>query len=150
MALPRKLARFNRAVTNHVARPLAAFLPFLAVVVHTGRRTGRTYRTPVLAFPRGDGFVIVLTYSSRSDWVANVRAAAACRVVHVGRTIDLGAPELFQGASAEALFPRALRPLLRTLGVFEALVLHRADSTAPRPGGFEPPTNGLEVRRSIP
>ena len=49
MPLPPGLARFNRSVTNHVTRPLIAHLPYGAVVVHRGRRSGREYRTPVLA-----------------------------------------------------------------------------------------------------
>jgi hypothetical protein len=43
----RRLAHFNRRFTNHVARPLAMLLPGFGVVVHTGRRSGREYRTPV-------------------------------------------------------------------------------------------------------
>ena len=123
MALPRRLARFNRVVTNRVTRPFAAFLPGFAVVVHTGRRSGREYRTPVNAFKRGDGYVIVLTYTSRSDWVANVLAAGGCELVHFGRRIRVGRPVLSQGPEATQQFPVLLRPLLRIMGVDEALSL---------------------------
>ena len=123
MALPRRLARFNRVVTNRVTRPFAAFLPGFAVVVHRGRRSGREYRTPVNAFKRGDGYVIVLTYTSRSDWVANVLAAGGCELVHLGRRVRVVRPVLSQGADAERQFPPLLRPLLRVMGVDEALSL---------------------------
>jgi deazaflavin-dependent oxidoreductase (nitroreductase family) len=123
VALPRRLARFNRIVTNRITRPFAAVLPGFAVVVHRGRRTGRTYRTPVNAFRRGNGFVIVLTYTSGSDWVSNVVAAGECELVHMGRRIDVEQPELVEGAPAERLFPRLLRPLLNQMGVHEALRL---------------------------
>jgi deazaflavin-dependent oxidoreductase (nitroreductase family) len=129
MALPRRLARFNRVVTNRLTRPFAAFLPGFAVVVHTGRRSGREYRTPVNAFRRAggrtgaNGFVIVLTYTSNTDWVANVLAAGGCRLIYLGREIEVCRPALSKGREAKRLFPVLLRPLLRVLGVDEALSL---------------------------
>jgi deazaflavin-dependent oxidoreductase (nitroreductase family) len=100
-------------------------LPGFAVVVHKGRRTGRVYRTPVNAFGRGDGFVFVLTYTSKTDWVANVLAAGGCGLVHLGRRIELDGPHVLAGADAKRLFPVLLRPLLQVMGVDEALQLTR-------------------------
>src|SRR5215204_4698399 len=48
--LPKQLARFNRVTTNRVAFPVARRVPGFAVVLHTGRRSGCSYRTPVNAF----------------------------------------------------------------------------------------------------
>ena len=50
MPLPRRLARFNLLVTNRVLGPFARHAPGFAVVLHVGRRSGRTYRTPVSLF----------------------------------------------------------------------------------------------------
>jgi deazaflavin-dependent oxidoreductase (nitroreductase family) len=127
MALPRSLARFNRVVTNRITRPFARFLPGFAVVVHRGRRTGQAYTTPVNAFRRGAGFVIVLTYTHHSDWFANVMAAGGCELVHIGRHVAVDHPVLLQGPEAVRTFPRLLRPVLRALNVDEALVVTRAD-----------------------
>ncbi len=80
MPLPAWLGRFNRRVTNHVAGPLAGRLPGFAIVIHTGRRTGRRYRTPVNLFRSDDDFVIALTYGALGDWVRNVLAAGGCEV----------------------------------------------------------------------
>jgi deazaflavin-dependent oxidoreductase (nitroreductase family) len=126
MALPRGLARFNRVVTNRVTRPFAAVLPGFAVVEHVGRRSGATYRTPVNAFRRGDGYVIVLTYTHHTDWFANVCAAEHARLVHLGKHIDVERPQLVQGEPAKQLFPTALRPLLAAMHVDEALRVSRA------------------------
>src|ERR671924_348945 len=52
MPLPRRLATFNRVVTNRVLGPFARYVPGFAVVSHVGRRSGRTYRTPVSLFSR--------------------------------------------------------------------------------------------------
>ena len=41
-----------------------------AVVVHRGRRSGRTFRTPFTFADRvGNSFVIALAYGDRADWV---------------------------------------------------------------------------------
>ncbi len=126
MPLPRRLGRFNRAVTNHITRPFASVLPGFAIVVHRGRRTGRVYRTPVNAFRHHDGLVIVLTYSSNADWVANVRAANGCTLVRLGRRVSVTRPVLVRGSGATRLYPTLLRPLLRAMRVDEAMVVTRA------------------------
>ncbi len=59
--LRRRIAHFNRRFTNPVLQPLAARLPGFGVVVHTGRKSGREYRTPVNVFREPDGYVIALT-----------------------------------------------------------------------------------------
>ena len=46
MPLPRSVARFNRRVTNRLLGRLAPRLPGFGIVVHTGRKTQRRYRTP--------------------------------------------------------------------------------------------------------
>lgn len=73
----RGMAHFNRRVTNRLTRPLAHWLPGFGIVVHEGRSSKREYRTPVNVFRAPGGYVIALTYGTESDWVQNVRAAAA-------------------------------------------------------------------------
>src|SRR5258708_19419373 len=55
-------------------------LPLFAVVHHRGRRSGRSYTTPVGARRTADGFVIPLTFGERADWFRNVQAAGACGI----------------------------------------------------------------------
>lgn len=50
MQLSRCVARFNKAVNNPVQGLYAWIVPPWAVILHRGRRSGRAYRTPVLAF----------------------------------------------------------------------------------------------------
>ena len=78
MPLPRSIARVNRRVTNRLLGGLAQRLPGFGVVVHTGRRSRRQYRTPVNVFRRGDRYIIALTYGSNADWVRNVLANGGC------------------------------------------------------------------------
>jgi hypothetical protein len=67
MPLPRPLARLNRRLTNRVAGRVAGRLPPFAIVAHSGRRSGRTYQTPIWAFRAPDGFVVALTYGDSAD-----------------------------------------------------------------------------------
>ena len=85
MPLPDRLATFNRSVTNRIVRTFAGHLPWFAIVVHRGRKSGRIYRTPVNAFGIDDGFVIALTYGPDRDWVKNVLAAGRCGLIVRGR-----------------------------------------------------------------
>jgi hypothetical protein len=77
LRIARRVARFNRAVTNPIQLQYAWLLPPWAVILHRGRRSGRLYRTPVNVFPRPGGCVVALTYGPQSDWVRNVLAAGS-------------------------------------------------------------------------
>ena len=94
MRLPRRLARFNRVVTNRVQGLWAPRVPPWAVLLHAGRRSGRGYRTPVLAFTTGEHLVVALLYGEESDWLRNLMAGPG-QVVRRGRTYALvGAPRV--------------------------------------------------------
>jgi hypothetical protein len=75
MRLPRSLARFNTKVTNPLQSLWAGELAPWIILEHTGRRSGRTYRTPMLAWRRGDRLLIGILYGEESSWVRNVLAA---------------------------------------------------------------------------
>jgi deazaflavin-dependent oxidoreductase (nitroreductase family) len=71
---------------NRVTAPLArsGHGPW-SLVRHVGRRSGRTYETPLLLARTSDGFVAELTYGPAVDWYRNIAAAGRCTVVHRGR-----------------------------------------------------------------
>ena len=125
MPLPKRLARFNRRVTNRVADPLARHAPLLGVVVHTGRRSRRSYRTPVNAFRTEDGYVIALTYGADSDWPKNVLAAGGCTLLTRGKAVPLTDPHLVHTAAHRSV-PAPIRAILRLLGVDDYVELRRA------------------------
>jgi deazaflavin-dependent oxidoreductase (nitroreductase family) len=121
--LPGWLARFNRRVTNPALRPVAKRLPYFGVVLHRGRASGRAYRTPVTAFPHGQGFLIALTYGRDVDWVKNVIAAGGCRLIHRRRAVDLAGPRVLPLREDAGAIPAWIRGILRLLGVTEVLHL---------------------------
>jgi deazaflavin-dependent oxidoreductase (nitroreductase family) len=92
--LGRRMARFNRAVTNRISVHLAGFLPEMGIVVHVGRRTRTVYRTPVNVFRTKDGFRIALTYGRDSEWARNALAHGAVRLVTRRREYELTDPQL--------------------------------------------------------
>jgi deazaflavin-dependent oxidoreductase (nitroreductase family) len=101
-------------VTNRLIGPVAPYLPHFGVVVHTGRRTHCSYRTPVNVFTRAGGYVIALTYGPDSDWVRNVLAAGGCTLETRGRTLRLTRPRLIHDEQRRAV-PAPLR-LISGLG----------------------------------
>jgi deazaflavin-dependent oxidoreductase (nitroreductase family) len=117
VTLPRRLARVNRVITNPIQGQWAWLLPPWAVVCHRGRRSGRAYRTPVLAFKRGRNVVIVILYGEESDWVRNVLAGGG-QVVRRGHTYDLVDPSVVDADAASGI-----SPLGRWLGGLSGRVL---------------------------
>ena len=101
MQLPRSLARFNKKVTNRVQGIWAPWLPPWAVIVHKGRKSGRRYETPVLAFRSGDRLCVVLFYGERAEWLRNVLAAGAAEVRRLGRVGPLTNPRVLDGTDPE-------------------------------------------------
>ena len=125
MTLADRLARFNRA-PNRLVRTFAGRVPPMAVVVHRGRRSGRRYRTPVVAFRLSDGYVISLPYGPDRDWVRNVLAAGSCTLERGGRRVELRGPRLLRGGEGRALLPPPARAALRLVGVTGFLRLSAA------------------------
>jgi deazaflavin-dependent oxidoreductase (nitroreductase family) len=131
MPIPAPVASFNRAVTNHLMRPLAVRSPGFAVLHHVGRRSGRVYDTPVNAFRSGDEIVIALTYGPDTDWLRNVVAADGCAATRQGRRVELVHPHRLSTADGMAAMPAPVRVILRLIGVTEFLALERTAGQAP-------------------
>ena len=125
MPAGRRIARFNRIVTNRILGPLALFVPGMGVIVHSGRTSGRQYRTPVLVFRRGERYIIALTYGPETDWVRNVMAAGGCTLETRGRTVQLTRPRLFHD-EARRMMPPVIRQALGVGKVFDFLELTTA------------------------
>jgi deazaflavin-dependent oxidoreductase (nitroreductase family) len=125
MPLPKALAKFNRRVTNRVARLLAGHVSALAVVVHKGRRSGRVYRTPVSVFAHGDGYRIALTYGRDVDWLKNILVAGEFDLEIGGRTVMLADPVVHHDAGA-GWAPAGVRQLLNTVSAEYYVEAHPA------------------------
>lgn len=133
MPVPNAIGRINRAGLNRVTTPLARRLPGFGVVIHRGRRSGRTYRTPVNVFPREGGYVVALTYGRSTDWLRNVLAQGGCELETRGHVVRLIDPRVFHDETRRRVNP-LVRPILRLIRVedFVALVV---DSRRRHPSG---------------
>ena len=133
MHLPRALAAFNRRVTNPVQRRWAGRITGHAIIEHTGRRSGRSYRTPVLCLRRRDarngaGFVFLVGYGLGSDWVRNLLAADGGTVIHRGRRYRVRDVRLVPAPAGRELLPRGLRTVARLAHEGNVLTVTIVDS----------------------
>ncbi|MFJ8813195.1 nitroreductase family deazaflavin-dependent oxidoreductase [Amycolatopsis thermoflava] len=124
MVLSKKVARFNRVATNRVLGPLTKGLPGFGTIVHRGRKSGKTYRTPVNVFRAGDGFVVALTYGPQADWVRNVLAAGGCGIEMRGQVVETTRPRLVHDEKRTSM-PAGVRQVLSVIGVTDFLFLDR-------------------------
>ena len=115
MHIPRFMRHVNRVFTNPVLGTIAGFVPPLAVVHHVGRKTGRAYRSPVVAFQSHAGIVIPMTYGRDVDWARNIVRAKGCTLERVGGRLTLRNPRVVGFDRARERLPAALRPLFRAV-----------------------------------
>jgi len=98
-----------------------------ALLTHVGRRTRKTYQTPLGAQPHGDGFVVSLPYGSQTDWCRNVMAAGMCKLTWKGHTYELERPEIVSGSQVFPALPVWQRILLQGGGIRDFLWLHHKE-----------------------
>ncbi|WP_460695795.1 nitroreductase family deazaflavin-dependent oxidoreductase [Nocardia thraciensis] len=96
MTAMRLLARVNRCATNPGFRWFAGRVDGYANVVHVGRRSGRSYRTPIGITWNGDELMVAVNYGRTSDWVRNILASGDFRLEHRGRCLAMRRPRLLR------------------------------------------------------
>jgi hypothetical protein len=74
-----RMARFNRRLANPIIRTSWAAAVPVALVVHRGRNSGPRYRTPVLAVPIGEGYVVSLPDGASPQFRAGLARPARVR-----------------------------------------------------------------------
>ena len=108
-----------------------------AQIRHAGRRSGRTYTTPVSARRSGDTVVIALTFGNQSDWSRNVRSAAGATIRIDGEDYDVTQPQVMSRQEARPLVQAAFSPMdragFRMLGIKQVMIL-RVVSAGHLPG----------------
>jgi len=101
-----------------------------ALLTHVGRRSQKTYQTPLGAQPFGDGFVVSLPYGSQTDWCRNVMAAGTCKLAWKEQTYQLERPEIISGSQVFRTLPVWQRVLLQGGGIHDFLWLHKKASNS--------------------
>ncbi|HUG13995.1 MAG TPA: hypothetical protein VMM78_03160 [Thermomicrobiales bacterium] len=105
MPMPRWLAQINKRVFN----PLTIRRGVQPVLIHVGRTSGKSYRTPLDAHPLPDGYLFIPMYGPRTDWVRNVLMAGSARLLIGGREIELVSPRLAPKGDVWSLLPPATK-----------------------------------------
>jgi deazaflavin-dependent oxidoreductase (nitroreductase family) len=130
--------RFNRGVTNKLQVRVAGRQgAYASVIRHEGRRSGRTYQTPIVPFPTDGGFLVSLPYGPSTDWVQNVLAAGSAVLVHDGTTVRVDEPEVVPTSLVADRFPTSEQRTHRLFRVEHCLRLHEVEAT-PTAGGDHP------------
>ncbi|MCL4560676.1 MAG: nitroreductase family deazaflavin-dependent oxidoreductase [Chloroflexi bacterium] len=118
MRIPAKVRYFNKRVINRLTIKIAhlSWGPF-CIISHGGRRTGRSYETPIMAFPMDEGFVIAMTYGPDTDWYRNIRRSGNC-IIHWHRKIyKINKIELLDVKIARTYLPGLVKTALQVAGV---------------------------------
>jgi deazaflavin-dependent oxidoreductase (nitroreductase family) len=100
-------------------------LPLYGVITHRGRRSGKTFRTPVVVRATSDGFLVPMPYGETTDWYRNVRAAGACVIRWKGRDYNVVRPQVIDAAAAQAAFGAFERAIMTRFGIRLCLRLER-------------------------
>ena len=80
----------------------------LAVVEHTGRRSGRTLQVPLLATRLGKAFLVGTVRVGTSQWIRNLESIPEARIFWSGRPISVRARVLHAvGWSGALLTPQS-------------------------------------------
>jgi deazaflavin-dependent oxidoreductase (nitroreductase family) len=109
---------FNKYIFNRFTLFLArrGIGPF-SVIVHTGRRSGRTYQTPVMASHMGETVVIPLTYGTHVDWLQNILAQGGCEIIFKKRSLKAMEPEVIDGETAARNLPASRSDLFHRFDI---------------------------------
>jgi deazaflavin-dependent oxidoreductase (nitroreductase family) len=125
----RRLIRAVARAVNPLVVRIAGrrHMPVLGILHHRGRRTGRSYATPLGLRPTaGGGFVIPLTFSNESHWYRNIRAAGRCVITYQGADHAVGGLTVVGRAVAGPAYPRYEWLALRLIGINEFVSLSPA------------------------
>ncbi|MDQ3695424.1 MAG: nitroreductase family deazaflavin-dependent oxidoreductase [Chloroflexota bacterium] len=131
MPLPRRVAAFNRRVTNPLARLIAARVPPFVIIEHRGRTSGQRYRTPVWGFFTTNELMIALTYGPGAEWVQNLDAAAGGQIVARGHRQAVGPPIVAHGIIGAPAIPGFIRRVLRLAKIDDYLRLPLTSARMP-------------------
>ena len=127
-SIQRVLRRFTRVTRPLAMRSAGTKQSSTSVVRHVGRRSGRSYETPVVAVDHDDSFLIALPYGERTDWMKNVLASGTATVVTHGQSYEVDQPQVIPMTDATRFFRPKEQKLHRRFAVDTCIKLHRVAS----------------------
>ncbi|HUA70283.1 MAG TPA: hypothetical protein VMA96_04360 [Solirubrobacteraceae bacterium] len=119
-------------VTSRIAR--TGHGPF-SLVRNVGRKSGRTYETPVILVRVPEGFVVELTYGEDVNWFRNIVATGGCVVVHHRMEYRIESIEPCSAERGLSAYPFPFRQVLKLAGRDQFRLLRTASHPSPSTGG---------------
>ncbi len=113
-------------VNKRVFNPMEIKRGKRPTLTHVGRSSGRTYVTPLDAHPVDGGYLFILVYGSKSDWVQNILAAGVATLSRDGKSFELSNPRVISGDVAWPLLGEDVKPPPGFLKVNEFLQMDAA------------------------
>jgi deazaflavin-dependent oxidoreductase (nitroreductase family) len=110
-------------VTTRVAR--SGHGPF-SLVRHVGRKTGKTYETPIVVARVPEGFIAELTYGEDVNWYRNIVAAGGCDLFVDGQWHVISAIEPYPSVEGRDAFGYPAKLVLQALQKDEFRLLRTA------------------------
>ena len=107
-------------VTGQIAR--SGHGPF-SLVRHVGRKSGRTYETPLILARVPEGFITELTYGTEVNWYRNVLAAGGCVLLHHRVEYHVVAVEACSTERGRDSYPALFSQILKATGRHEFRLL---------------------------
>lgn len=118
MPINSRVRYFNKRFTNHLTGKIAGKTHSpIALLMHIGRQSGKSYTTPIMVERSQKGFIFALTYGPNVDWYKNVQAAGKCDLRWHGRDYNLQNPQRLDPISGRMAFPYPQRFILKMLGI---------------------------------
>ncbi len=124
-SLQNGLRMFTRVMRPLALRSAGQEGSSTSVVRHVGRRSGRTYQTPVIAAQHDDSFLIALPYGERTDWLKNVLAGGPAAIMSNGHTYEVDRPKVIPMAEATTYFRPREQRMHRQFHVDSVLEVHQ-------------------------
>jgi len=127
MQFPQWYARWNRRATNKLVRLWAGRVPAMGVLTHRGRKSGKSYRTPLNIFPTDQGWAVFLPYGAdKTEWLKNVNATGSATLRHYGKSVTVTDPRVVTKAEGAQQVARRWRPIYNRSPFPEVLLLTQA------------------------
>lgn len=113
-----------------IAKPMAGnrWFPLWAILRHTGRTSGKTYATPIVALRTPDGFLIPLPFGDATQWAKNLFAAGGGSLRYAGREYRITEPGIVDHDVANGHLGRALGFLTARLGLRQYVLVREVSS----------------------
>jgi deazaflavin-dependent oxidoreductase (nitroreductase family) len=115
------------ATISRIVNPLVVLfagtrlLPLYGVIRHRGRRSGKTFQTPVVVRPIERGFIVPMPWGEGTDWFRNVRAAGGCVIRWKGRDYDVVEPEAVDTQQVLSAFNGPTRAGMTRFGIKQVM-----------------------------